>query len=105
MAEHLALVVIALQAVLLLAFAATPTDPPPRITLFELLWASARKPTFYPLVALILAGPPLTILALRKAGRHRWWLAISWVGFAALLIACFGQRVAVMLRVLWWQVS
>ena len=105
MTEHVALVIIALQAVLLLALAATPADPPPRITLFELLWASARKPTFYPLVALMLAGPPLTVIAMRKTGRHRWWLALSWMGFTAILIACFGQRVAVMLRVLWWQVT
>lgn len=108
-AQRMALAVTALQLALLVALWATPGEPPRGsggaggVTLWQLLWASARKPTFYPLVALLLAGPALSVVAWRIAGRHRLWLVTSWVAFAAIALPTFGDRLSVMLRVLWWQ--
>ncbi len=90
---------------MLLTLAVTPTDPPARMPLFELLWARAHKPSFYPLVALLIGGPALTWLAWQTPGRHRWALTVVWALFLTVLIGFFNDRAAVMLRVLWWQVS
>ena len=105
MANHMSLVVMALQGAVLLTLVLTPTELPPRITLFELLWAAAREPEFYPLVALIGAGPVLTVMACQVRGGHRPWLAVTWGAFLVALLVGFGDRVALMLRILWWQVS
>ncbi len=104
-AARLALVVLALQGAVLLALAMTPGDPPggARLTLWQLLWASARKPTFYPLVGLLVAGPVLTVVAWRLRGPHRSWLVLGWGAFLAIAVPVYGFRLAVMLRVLWWQ--
>ncbi|MEX1017711.1 MAG: hypothetical protein WD534_10180 [Phycisphaeraceae bacterium] len=102
-AEHLALVVLALQAALLVTLAVTPSRLPPRLTLFELLWALPQRPTFYPFIAVLLAGPVLTVLACRVRGAHRVWLAVGWPVFVVVLLACFGNRVALMLRIIDWQ--
>jgi len=101
----MAMVVMALQAAVLLTLLLTPTHPPARLTFFELLWASARRPTFYPLVALMLAGPVLTWLALLERGVHRRWLAVTWCAFLLAVVIGFGDRVAAMLRVMLWQVG
>ncbi len=99
----MALVVLVLQVLVLVALALTPGEPPAmRMALLERLWAAARQPTFYPLIALLIGGPVLTLLALRMAGRHQAWLAMGWCGFAFVLMIAFGHRVAVMLDVLWW---
>ena len=105
MSEHLAWVVVALQVAVLLALALTPGEPPPRVELFELLWAAARRPTFYPLVALLTAGPILTALALREPGRQRAWLATAWCAFTLIALVAFGPRLVVMIDVLWWYVQ
>lgn len=104
-AERASLVVLALQGAVLLALAVTPGDPPggQTLTLWQLLWAASRKPTFYPLVGLLLAGPVLTLVAWRITGRHRAWLVAGWLVFLAVAVPFFGQRLVVMLRVLWWQ--
>lgn len=102
-AARMTLGVVALQAAVLLAFAVTPGEPPAGGTLWQLLWAASRRPTFYPLVALLLAGPPLTVLAWRIAGPHRRWLVAGWVVFLAVAVPLFGHRIWVMLRVLWWR--
>ncbi|MCG8510989.1 MAG: hypothetical protein MI741_17335, partial [Rhodospirillales bacterium] len=57
LAIHLTWTVLALQGAVLLTLAMTPNKTPPDGRLFELLWASARKPQFYPLIALILFAP------------------------------------------------
>lgn len=102
-AQRLALVVLALQGALLVALAVTPGDPPASGTLWQLLWAASRRPTFYPLVALLLAGPPLTWAAWRVRGVHRRWLAVGWGVFGIIAMTYFAGRLAVMLRVLWWR--
>ncbi len=96
--------VVALQAALLLTLAATPADPPTGPHPLQLLWAWMHKPTFYPLVALLGAGPPLSWLAWRTPGQHRAALLCVWAGFLLILLTTFGHRTAVMLRILWWQV-
>ncbi|MFA9477070.1 hypothetical protein ACERK3_02060 [Phycisphaerales bacterium AB-hyl4] len=102
-AEHMAMVVLALQATLLLTFQVTPSRLPPRLTLLELLWALPQRPTFYPFIAVFLAGPPLTVLACRVPGKHRTWLIVGWIIFLSLLLTFFGDRVSLMLRILEWQ--
>ncbi|MFW6060129.1 MAG: hypothetical protein ACODAQ_08100 [Phycisphaeraceae bacterium] len=103
-AEHMAMVVMAIQLSVVLALALVPGEPPRmQIGFLEGLWASARRPTFYPFVALLTAGPVLTVLALRWPGRHRAWLALAWCAFALVGMIVFGRRVAVMVDVVWWQ--
>ncbi len=97
--------VLALQAALLLTLAVTPSDPPSGPHLLRLLWASMHRPTFYPLVALLVGGPALTWIAWRTPGRHRTVLIWAWVVFLAVLISAFGDRTVVMLRVLWWHLN
>lgn len=96
-------IVVGLQAALLLTLAATPTDPPSGSHFWQLIWAWMHKPTFYPLVALICAGPPLTWLAWQTPGRHRAALVLAWAVFGFILFTAFAHRTLVMLRILWWQ--
>jgi len=97
--------VVILQAVLLLTLAATPTDPPGGPRLLELLWAWMHKPTFYPLIALVVGGPALSWIAWKTPGKHRTTLVLAWLIFGVILTNTFGERVTVMIRVLWWWVS
>ncbi len=90
---------------MLLTLAVTPTDPPSGPHLLRLLWAWMHRPTFYPLVALLIGGPTLTWIAWRTPGKHRITLACAWGVFLIILIGAFGERTTVMLRVLWWQVN
>lgn len=100
----MAQVVIALQVSLVLALVLVPGDPPEvRLTWLELLWASARRPMFYPFVAVLIAGPVLTLLAVSQPGRHRAWLALGWCAFSLVIMLLFARRIAVMLEVLWRQ--
>ncbi len=79
--------------------------PPAGGGLFELLWAWAHEASFYPLVGLILAGIPLSLLAGVIRGRHRYGLAGSWLVFAVLAGLFHADRLTVMLRILWAQIS
>ncbi len=97
--------VVALQGALLLTLALTPSDPPDGPHLLQLIWASMHRPTFYPLIALLCAGPPLTFLAWRSRGEHRAVLILSWIVFLAVMSTAFGERSLVMLRILWWHVN
>lgn len=96
-------VLLALQLAVLVAFWVTPGEPPGRSALGQLLWAAARRPTFYPLAALLVAGPVLTAVAWRVRGRHRGWALAGWAVFLAVALPVFGHRLWVMLRVLWWR--
>ncbi len=95
--------VVAMQAAMILTLAVTPSDPPKHSRLMQLIWAWMHKPTFYPLIVLILGGPVLSILAWRVPGRHRRILITAWVVFTTIVVVGFGERVKVMLHVLWWQ--
>jgi hypothetical protein len=97
--------VVILQASLLLTLAVTPTDPPGGPRLLALLWAWMHKPTFYPLVALIVGGPILSWIAWQTPGKHRGLLVTSWLIFVTVLTSFFSERVQAMLRILWWQVN
>ena len=97
--------VIFLQAALLLTLAATPSDPPHGPHFLQLIWAWMHKPTFYPLTALLIAGPILSSLAWRTPGKHRTLLVLAWAVCLAVLLSAFGERTLVMLRILWWQVN
>ncbi len=96
-------IVVLLQGAMLLTLAVTPAEAPPRTTFFQLLWASARKPTFYPVGALLLGGPVFTLLAWQIRGRHRAVLIAAWFVFAGLTAHYFGERVMTMWHVVWWQ--
>lgn len=100
--SRMAQAVVLLQWSLLLTLWVTPTWTPPKVKLFELLWAWMHRPTFYPLIALVIAGPVLTILAWTSHGTHRIWLVLSWLVFAAVIQSQFSERVTTMVRVLWW---
>jgi hypothetical protein len=95
--------VAALQGAVLLTFAVDPSDPPQAQGLFQLLWAAAHRPSFYPLVGLLVAGPVLTGLAWCVRGPHRPWLIASWAAFLPLAILWHAHRLNVMLRILWQQ--
>lgn len=97
----LTLTVVALQLALLVMFWWFPEDPPQRGTLWQALWARANMPPFYPLVGLILVGPPATYLALTMPGRHRRWLLAAWAAFLLLVAAVYSHRIIVMLEILW----
>lgn len=101
LASRLTTLVIALQGALLLTLWVTPTWTPPQMRLLELLWAWMHRPTFYPLVALIIGGPLLTGVAWCWPGRHRLWLIVGWLGLIILLTQFHRERILAMLRVLW----
>lgn len=95
--------VAALQGAVLLTFALVPAKVPPRLPLADLFWAASRKPQFYPLVALLVAGPLLSALAWHARGPHRALLVIFWSAFITVVFAFHLERVRMMLRVLAWQ--
>lgn len=88
---------------MILTLSVTPGDPPKHSRLLQLLWAWMHKPTFYLLIVLILGGPVLSILAWRIPGRHRTALMMAWGVFTTIVVVAFGERIQVMLQVLWWQ--
>lgn len=90
---------------MILTLAVTPTDPPSGLTWRTLIWAWMHKPTFYPLTALLVAGPILSLLAWQTPGRHRTILVLAWIVFLSVLFGVFGERAVVMLRVLWWKIA
>jgi hypothetical protein len=92
-----------LQSAMLVTLAVTPGWDPPRAKFFEIIWAWAHKPSFYPVAALLVLGPILTFLACQVRGMHRWWLVICWSAFFIITANCFGDRVMVMGRMLWWK--
>ena len=104
-ARTLTWIVVALQGAMLLTWWVAPTWDPPRLHLFEVLWAWMHEPTFYPFVALLIAGPLLTFVAWRVRGGHRAALVVAWLCFAGVTAEFFANRFDVMARVLWWQVG
>jgi hypothetical protein len=103
--HRLTWIVIGLQSALLLTLWVTPSDPPSGSHLMMMLWAWMHRPTFYPLVALLIGGPTLSWVAWQTPGRHRTAIVLAWCIFLTILLSAFGQRVVVMLRVLWWHVN
>ncbi|WP_432799788.1 hypothetical protein [Poriferisphaera sp. WC338] len=108
LAHLFTLIIFALQTWLLLTLYFTTSDPPPRLHLFELIWALMHRPAFYPLVILILAAPPLTFIAFKIRPRtpiyhprnHRTWLFIIWATTFSVLFIYFPHRIDLMLRIL-----
>ena len=107
LAFYCTLLLALLETWLLLTLHFTTTSPPLRLHLFELLWALTHRPAFYPLVALILAAPPLVLTNLRTRPvlpayhplNHRTLLLLSALCFLTLLIIYFPHRIALMLRI------
>jgi len=97
--------VVALQGAVLVAMAVTADWPRSGLTLFELLWAAAHKPLFYVLLALLIGGPAMTLLAWRLHRETRGWLVASWIAFVAVMSTQFYEETSLMLRVLWWAVQ
>lgn len=93
--------VVALQVTLVTMFVMDRGEPPAAGTLWQGLWALARRPEFDVLLLLIGAGLPMSYLAYCARGPHRKWLIGAWVIFAAIVAIFFGQRLAVMMQVLW----
>ena len=99
-------IVILLQGAMLLTLAVTPPMLlPPRVRFFELIWASMHEPTFYPLVALLIGGPVLSMAALRLRGLHRAWLVASWIAFGVVIYIYHQDRMITMLRALYWSLT
>ena len=98
---HLTALVLLLQASLLVMFTLDASSPPQSASFFQALWALGHKPSFYPLVALIIIGPWATWLGLCRRGAHRRVLMVSWMLFLPLAGVVYGHRIAVMLKVLW----
>ena len=97
----LTLCVLLMQAALLAAFVLDPSDPPRAGSFWQALWALGHRPSFYPLVGLIVFGPWATWLAMASRGKHRRLLLGSWLLFLPLAVMLHGHRLAVMLKVLW----
>jgi hypothetical protein len=93
--------VVALQAALLVMFWLDPSDPPRSGSLWQALWALGHKPSFYPLVGLLVVGPAATWLAMSRPGVHRQRLLVAWAVFLPLVTVMHGHRIYVMLSVLW----
>ncbi len=101
-ATTLTWIVLALQGALLLTLVVDQSGPPELgLTLLEDLWALAHKPSFYPLVGMIVVGLPASWLAVTQRGPHRVLLLVGWIGFTAAIAQWHWHRVSVMLRVLW----
>ena len=103
LAGRLTLAVAALHGALLLTLALDEDPLPWEVGLFELLWAAAHRPMFYPLVAVLIAGPVLTALAWRVPGRHRHYLLGIWGVSVLLLGTVFAERMRLMLEILHWR--
>jgi hypothetical protein len=104
LAQRLTCTVAALHAALVLTLALDDDPLPLRVGVFELLWAAAHEAMFYPLVAVLVAGPVLSWLAWRVPGRHRYYLLGSWAALVVVLAVGFPERIALMLEVLHWRV-
>lgn len=102
-AQHLTAAVVVLHLVMLLALELTGPWDPPRVPLFELLWAGARRPTIQLAVLVVLITPVATMLAWLVKGKHRWLLAASWLVLGLVLATRFPRRVEVIMNVLWWR--
>jgi len=101
LAHTLTAIVVGVQVALIAAFIIDPSDPPQRGSLWQALWALAHRPSFYPLAAVLLIGPPATWLAWSRPGRHRMALIAGWAAFIVVVTLCFRHRMLVMLKVLW----
>jgi hypothetical protein len=101
--NRLTLIVAGLHAALLLTLAVAPKSLPPDIHLWQLLWAAERRAMFYPLIGVVLIAPALSVLAWRVRGRHRYYLLSTWGASLVLIGALFADRVALMLRIIWWR--
>ena len=101
--RYLAVMVVGLQLVVIGTFFADPASDPIDLPLFQLLWAWMHKPSFYPLVALLIAGPLLTLICLRIRGPHRPALLLAWVVFGGVVYWLFWDRTLLKLEILWMQ--
>lgn len=93
LARRLAEIVFLLQLAVLLTWLIT--DRPwgdasaSRAGLMDMLWYWIRQPSFYPFLALVVLGVPMTAMSwLIWRGRHRAVLVVSW-GFFFLIAATF----------------
>jgi len=93
--------VVALQVAMVVTFMVDRSDPPRVGSLWQALWALSHKPSFYPLVGVVLIGPPATYLAWTRRGAQRWAVAIAWAVFIPAAYVFFSHRIAVMLRLLY----
>lgn len=104
-AEWLTWALAGVLGLLVLSFELTRTWTPPGGDVRMLLWAWSRRPTFVPLVAALIAGPVLTLVAWRRRGRHRRAIVAVWAVALLWLAARHGERIAVMLEVIGWRLQ
>jgi hypothetical protein len=95
-----------LQAGMLLTlFVTRPAWYWTRSHLLGLLWAWAHQPAFYPLMALLLGGPLLSVMAWRIRGSHRAWLLVAWAVFIPLVLVYYPDQIRMMLDSLQWSMT
>ena len=100
-ANLLAWWLIGLHATILLIFWFDDPQPGGADDLFTLLWAAARKPQIYLLLALIAAAIPVTWYAGTARGPHRKWLFASWAVFLAVAGTLYAERIVTLLTIAW----
>ena len=93
------------QAVFLAMMTAQPMKPPPRIHLFELIWAWLHEPMFYVLLITMSGAAVLTLLAWPVRGWHRATLIGAWGVVVIIGGYKWGPVLVAMVRVLWRQIS
>lgn len=103
MGRYLTACVVGLQLIYIGALLADPASQPWDVEFAELLWAWMHKPSFYPFLAVFLVGPLLSVLAWRIRGPHRFWLAVGWLAFLAVIYFYYLNRVLLKAEILWGQ--
>lgn len=95
-----------LQSVCLAVFAADPGGAPLKGGLLEAMWLQRRPGLVMAFLALLAAGPVLSLVLWRLAGWRRWIMIAMWIAFAVLLDAVAAEKVGSISRVLWlWKVQ
>jgi hypothetical protein len=102
-AVSLVLTVVALQVALLATLGFTTRWQPPRVRVFEAIWAWVANVSFYPMLLLLIGGPVITWLAFKLDRRKVGLLFIAWAAFGVTLIMAFGTEAQAMLLTLWQQ--
>jgi hypothetical protein len=101
----LTLAVAWMQWTLVVVFWSAALRAPLPIDAAERLWVRGHQRLAELLVMVVIGSAVLSVAGLACRGPHRWLLAGTWLAALAVMIAGWGAEVAVMLRVIWWQLT